>query len=423
MNLTRNSFFSLLSIFLNTFFGFVYNKLVSIYFGPSGIGLLTHFQNLIASFTHIPQEGIHKAFINRLTQEEENDDQTGTFITHTVLWNIIIFILQWLGLMIYFYNANSPLEALFNGNGYTTLLIAVSFSLFTINLMASSWMVARQQLDKYALYTFLLGASVIIGMIVSYTMNLPLTLHWIVLSVSLGNFPVFIYMIFAVFIKFRYTRDDVRAFWKTSGQYTPLIVMAIVSLLSGKFLDIIVREITFERLGEYEVGIWQSAIKVPQAFVLFAGAYLSTIFYPNASSLLKDKAALHSFVMRFLLYYIPMTCLGLFLIFALRSYLLVVLYAQGFEEAEKYFYGIVIGDWLRCISWVGGYLMMASSDTRRFVLYELISGSVFLLVFLSGWDTYHWQVMSAANITRYAVYSMLVGYYYWKVWMPRNSRS
>jgi PST family polysaccharide transporter len=421
MNQIRNSFFSLVSIFLNVVFGFVYNKIVSVYFGPIGLSLLTHYQNLVAFFMHIPQEGIHKAFINQLTQEEDSKAHTGKIIVHTVLWNVVIFLFQWVCLIVYMYWADSPLEELFLDKK-SSLLIGVSFFLFVLNLLGSSWMVARHKLKRYAIYTFLLGITSVFGMSCCILFDVTDSLYWIILAVTLSNFPVFIYMIFTVYKKFKYSWADVKDLFEGKDYFMPLIIMGVVSLVSGKLLDYIVREIAFDLIGPYETGLWQSAVKISQAFVFLCGAFLSTIFYPYASESIKDKTMLHAFVKKFMLLYAPVTAVGIVSMFLLRGLLFQILFSQEFIQAEKYFLLILVGDWLRCISWVGGYLLMASSDTRRFILFEIISGLVFILVFVFGTEYFTWEVMAVANLIRYVVYTLLIAFYYKNVWMVESNR-
>ncbi len=422
MKQLRDSFFSLLSIFLNVAFGFVYNKIVSVYFGPIGLALLTHFQNLVAFFMHIPQEGINKAFINQLTQEEDSKAHTGRIISQTVVWNILIFVVQWVCLYVYMYWADSPLEELFVNQG-ASLLIGTSFFLFALNLLASSWMVARHKLKRYAVYTFLLGITSVVGMGCCLYFDVSDTLYWIILSVTLSNFPVFIYMFFTVYKKFSYSWADVKALFSGKDYFMPLIIMGGVSLLSGKLLDYVVREIAFDLIGPYETGLWQSAVKISQAFVFLCGAFLATIFYPYASERIKNKPELHTYVKKFMLLYVPATVVGVFALFLLRDLLFYVLFSEEFIQAKKYFVLTLVGDWLRCVSWVGAYLLMASSDTRRFVVFEIVSGLVFILVFIFGTEYFTWEVMAVANLVRYLVYTVLVGVYYKLVWMNQDSRS
>ena len=422
MNQIRSSFFSLVSIFLNVGFGFVYNKIVSVWFGPIGLALLTHYQNLVAFFMHIPQEGIHKAFINQLTQEEDSKTHTGKIIIQSVVWNVLIFLVQWICLVVYMYWADSPLEELFLDKG-SSLLIGVSFFLFVLNLLASSWMVARHKLKRYAIYTFLLGITSVLGMGCCLYFKIEDQLYWIILAVTLSNFPVFIYMFFTVFRKFKYSWADVRSLFSGKDYFMPLIIMGGVSLLSGKFLDYVVREIAFDLIGPYESGLWQSAVKISQAFVFLCGAFLSTIFYPYASECIKDKSALHAYVKKFMFLYVPVTFVGIVSMFVLRDLLFQYLFSKEFLKADKYFLLILIGDWLRCVSWVGAYLLMASSDTRRFIVFEIISGIAFILVFIFGTEYFSWEVMAMANLMRYVIYTILVILYYRSVWMVENSRS
>jgi len=422
MNQIRSSFFSLISIFLNVGFGFVYNKIVAFYFGPIGLSLLTHYQNLVAFFMHIPQEGIHKAFINQLTQEEDSKAHTGRIIIQSIVWNILIFLVQWICLVVYMYWADSPLEELFLDTG-SSLLIGVSFFLFVLNLLASSWMVARHKLKRYAIYTFLLGITSVLGMGCCLYFDITDSLYWIILAVTLSNFPVFIYMFFMVFRKFKYSWIDVKSLFSGKDYFMPLIIMGGVSLLSGKFLDYVVREIAFDLIGPYESGLWQSAVKISQAFVFLCGAFLSTIFYPYASESIKDKSTLHAYVKKFMFLYVPVTFIGMVSMFVLRDLLFQILFSKEFIKADKYFLLILIGDWLRCVSWIGAYLLMASSDTRRFIVFEIISGVIFILVFIFGTEYFSWEVMAIANLMRYVVYTILVGLYYRNVWMVENSRS
>ena len=419
MNQIRNSFFSLISIFLNVSFGFIYNKIVSVYFGPVGLSLLTHYQNLVAFFMHIPQEGIHKAFINQLTQEEDSKSHTGKIIVHTVIWSIIIFMLQWICLVVYMYVADSPLEELFLDTS-SSALIGVSFFLFALNLLASAWMVARHKLRRYAIYTFLLGITSVAGMAGCVYFKVADSLYWIILAVTLSNFPVFIYMIFTVYRKFRYTWADVKDLFEGKDYFMPLIIMGVVSLVSGKLLDYVVREIAFDLIGPYETGLWQSAVKISQAFVFLCGAFLATIFYPYASESIKDKSALHTYVKKFMLIYGTITFIGVVAMYVLKDLLFQILFSAEFVQADKYFLLILIGDWLRCISWVGGYLLMASADTRRFIIFEIISGIVFIMVFIFGSEYFTWEVMAVANLIRYIVYSILIVFYYKQVWMTER---
>lgn len=320
------------------------------------------------------------------------------------------------------YWADSPLEELFLDKG-SSLLIGVSFFLFVLNLLASSWMVARHKLKRYAIYTFLLGITSVLGMSCCLYFDIRDSLYWIILAVTLSNFPVFIYMFFTVFRKFKYSWTDVKSLFSGKDYFMPLIIMGAVSLLSGKFLDYVVREIAFDLIGPYESGLWQSAVKISQAFVFLCGAFLSTIFYPYASECIKDKSALHAYVKKFMFLYVPVTFIGVVSMFVLRDILFQILFSKEFITADKYFLLILVGDWLRCVSWVGAYLLMASSDTRRFIVFEIISGLAFILVFIFGTEYFTWEVMAMANLMRYVVYTILVGLYYRNVWMLENSRS
>ena len=62
----RGAFSSGLAVGARTAGALLLNKLLAVYGGPSGLTLLAHFQNLMALFTTLPNEGVHVGIVKYL---------------------------------------------------------------------------------------------------------------------------------------------------------------------------------------------------------------------------------------------------------------------------------------------------------------------------------------------------------------------
>jgi PST family polysaccharide transporter len=68
----KNSVFGLISVGVRLFSSLVLNKVIASYFGPAGLAQMAHFQNLLAFFTLVPNDGINRGIMPYISHYESN---------------------------------------------------------------------------------------------------------------------------------------------------------------------------------------------------------------------------------------------------------------------------------------------------------------------------------------------------------------
>ena len=92
MQLLKSSFWTLLWIGIRVVCSFFINKIVSIFYGPLGIALLSHIQNFFAAFIILCQEGINKGMIKGLSQPNLTATKQSTILTAGAIFSGLAYM-------------------------------------------------------------------------------------------------------------------------------------------------------------------------------------------------------------------------------------------------------------------------------------------------------------------------------------------
>src|ERR671921_666556 len=94
----KNSVFGVRSVASRLASSFFINKMVALYFGPSGMAQLAHFQNLVTFFTLIPNDGISRGLIKYLAGNDKHSlafrtyFRSGFYLTLTLFFAITLLL-------------------------------------------------------------------------------------------------------------------------------------------------------------------------------------------------------------------------------------------------------------------------------------------------------------------------------------------
>ena len=72
MKLLKSSIWSFFAVLVRGISALSINKIFAVQFGPSGIALLSHFQNLTTIITTIPNDGVNRGLIRFLSPEDNS---------------------------------------------------------------------------------------------------------------------------------------------------------------------------------------------------------------------------------------------------------------------------------------------------------------------------------------------------------------
>ncbi|MCH8317634.1 MAG: hypothetical protein IIA88_03950 [Bacteroidetes bacterium] len=246
----KSSLWPLLVVFFRILSSLAVNKLFAVFYGPAGITLLAHFQNLLSIITTIPGDGINRGMIKYMATEsgeqalQKKEQESYQKYFTTGLWlNIVVFIVTMLVLLL----AKQQYFALFVVDysfpdkliWFTVFIIASLFLI--INFFLLSVILSKQLLRIYALISI---AGSVFTIVFAGIGVLHFTITNALLVFLLGQSCAFLFStgylakkkIIAIQNKFVIKRKD-----KATTDLGKFILMALSIVLFDKMVDFFVR--------------------------------------------------------------------------------------------------------------------------------------------------------------------------------------
>lgn len=408
MNLIKTSFWSAIATGLKILAGFVVNKLLAIYVGPTGVAVLGQFSNYAGMLTTFGNGGTNSG-ATKYIAEYGQDSQRQKDVVHTSL-KIALFSSLLFGSANFVFAANLS-EYLFHTLEYTIIIEVFSISLVFASLNSTLLSV----LNGYKQLKLFLGIGILnnfIGLAMTYLLVVRYAVFGALLSVVLTQSLIFFVTLIFVrkkdwfsfsFIK---TRIDKTIAVKLS-KYT---IMALTSACAAPVSLILVRNYLTQQFSLEQAGYWQAVWKISEVYLMVVTTSLATYYLPRLSEIVEIKE-LKKEIFRGYSLLLPITITMAAGIYILREYIILILFTPRFMPMQELFLFQLIGDVLKISSWLLAFLMLAKAMTRLFIITEIVFNLSFvgLVYFCVG----HWGLIGvtyayAANYFLYLVTMSLV---------------
>lgn len=403
MNLIKTSFWSAIATVLKILAGFVVNKLLAIFVGPTGVAILGQFSNYAGILTTFANGGTNSG-ATKYIAEYGQDRQRQTDVVHTSL-KIALSCSLIFG-SVNFVFASDLSEYLFHTLDYTVILQIFSVSLVFASLNSTLLSI----LNGYKQLKLYLGIGVLnnfIGLAMTYYLITRYAVFGALLSVVLTqSLILFVTLIFVTnkdwfsfsFIK---TRIDKIIALKLS-KYT---VMALTSACVVPVSQILVRNYLTQQFSLEQAGYWQAVSKISEVYLMVITTSLATYYLPRLSEIL-DVQELKKEIFRGYRLLLPITISMAAGIYILREYIILILFTPQFMPMKKLFMFQLIGDVLKISAWLLAFLMLAKAMTRLFIITEIVFNLSYVgLVYfcLNQWGLVGVTYAYAANYFLYLV--------------------
>jgi O-antigen/teichoic acid export membrane protein len=372
----KKSIWSFVAVISRGLGSLVINKIFALYFGTPGISLLAHFQNLIAIFTLIPNDGINRGLIRSWSDPQESLNYRQDMLSTAIMLTSLIFTL----FMIMVFIRNDifimPFIEIIPTGIFVTIVI---FSVLAIlaNLMVQSLIIALSKIKAYAILV-LLGTVVLLIFLfmgVSYQiMEIAFIAYAIGSSVSL----VFslIYLQKGLHFKLFLSEPTKKAFQEISQ----FIAMALSVLICGKFVDFFVRSASMDWFGMDLTGYWQSLVKLSDSYVMVFSGTVGVVFYPAVASMIHQKSKLSKYLRDTLGIIIPSLIIFFIILYMLGKPILNLLFSSEFVPAYQWMHYQIIGDFFMLVAYLFAYILMAGKNTLAYILLQVLSVMIYLAI-------------------------------------------
>ncbi len=407
MKLIKTTFFSGIISLIRISSGFVANKVVAIYTGTGGVALLGAFSNLINIVLTFANGAINTGVVKYTAEYEGNKDKLKSLFSTS--FKISLYCSGFVGLVLLFFGAFLS-RLIFTNSLYANpiKIFGVTIVLYSLNSLLISILNGKKQIKAYTIVNTL-GS--IIGLIFTLVMVYYYKIEGAMYALVLSQSIVFIVTLICIAKMEWFSLDyfiqkiDLGILKKLS-HYS---LMAIVTALTLPVSQIILRNMLIKTLGIQSAGLWQGMMRISDGYLMILTTALATYYLPKLSSLHTDKELRAEILSGYRLI-LPVVFLSSLLIYLLRFFIIKLLYTPEFSQMSDLFLYQLVGDFFKMASWVLAYLMLAKSMTKLFLITEI--GSTLLYIVLGYICVYFFGVdgISIAFAINYFIYLIAMIY-------------
>ena len=403
-SLIKLAFFNSTSIVIKIIASIISTKALALFVGPSGMAFIGIFRDFLSMNVNVASLGLQKGIIKYTAELKTKTLELNKFLstsmflvmTMSIVISLVIFffsetindylfpnhdfifILRILIFIIPVSVFNNFFIAMLNGLGYPNNIIRINISLYIFNMIAIVIL-------SYYLKTF--GAFLAISLMyvlqpVSIFLFKPNTVSFLVLKWK--NFS--------------------KEYLKKIMGYT---LMTIFSLVLFPVISILIRKEIIDTIGEDAAGFWEAMKRISSNYLLFASSLVMLSVLPKLSKL-NTNQNFKNVVVSFYKSILPLFIVGLFLIYFLRDFIVVLFYSKEFLPVSSLVKWYVIGDFFRIMGMVLAAYFYATRNisgyifSDMFLAFVMYSSTMFLL------SIYGLNGGAIAYFTSYFLYFILL---------------
>lgn len=388
--------------------GLTINKLFSIYLGPSGLTLLSHFQNLTSLFTLMPSEGVNRSIMKywsdpQLSESEKKKVfQSGFWVTLSIYLITFLALFVWQGDFFFsrFIQDLTVKQFLF--------VFVPSIFLMLMSGYLNSVILALREVKAYAIIN-VIGLILLVGVV--YLGIQSGNRDQALLSFSVGyGLMFFCALIYLIMRRKKYPLSFGKPDSNSMSKIFKFLAMAISSILFGRFLDFVVRDYVIDLYGLNATGLWQSVAKMSTSYLLVFTGTVGVIYYPKMASLIHEPKALKAYVVKVMGFVSVVTLISLGVYFMNKELILNLFFSKEFESAAYLVQYQVIGDFFSILAYLLAYLLSARVETTRYIFAQFFSAAIYVSLIYILIDQYNLEALTMAYMWRHVGFFLLLVY-------------
>jgi PST family polysaccharide transporter len=248
--------------------------------------------------------------------------------------------------------------------------------LFSLNLVLLNILNGLRQIKRFVLINLIGNIfSLFITLLLFYFYELEGVLLGFCINQSIAILPTLFFVHKDWWMKLNFLA---KIRWAISQKLFRFSVMALASALTVPITFFLIRTLINNELGVEKAGLWESLVRLSSVFLMILGASYSTYLLPTFSSL--NKNDLQKELVKVYKIVVPVSIIGIASIFLMRTIIIKILYSDEFLPIKDLLFYQLLGDGIKAISLVTGYLIIAKSMTKAYVINEMIQITVYLLI-------------------------------------------
>ena len=150
------------------------------------------------------------------------------------------------------------------------------------------------------------------------------------------------------------------------------VPMAIISAVAGPLLQILIRDNVASHGGMSEVGLLQGVMRISDMYLGVATSVFAMYYFPRFSEIQNANELIRETRKGFLIIVPSMAVISI-AIYLLRDFIVRLIFTPAFLPMENLFGWQMLGNVLKMIGWLFGYLLLAKANALAMAALELAS--------------------------------------------------
>lgn len=393
-----------LGVIAKSIIGIFTQKIVAVFLGPEGMALLGNLKNSLALLGLGATSGVDQGMLNYQSKYQNSKGLLqklyGTSLAFSLVGSIVVFC-------VLFFGSNFWSNYLFGTPSFSYLFVILSFTMpFTaIYNLCFSIISGQSNYKKATLISFVvsvLSALLVLVLVVNY-------------QLSGGLLAVALTPVLQLLTLINFARRETRLLVKSKiyfnklfkSKLTGFIIMSLVAVVLSNLVDIELRNYLIDKLSADEAGYWTAITGLSTYYLSFmTGVYTLYVLpkYAKIEGFNTFKLELVS-IFKILL---PIFSVLFIVIYYSRDLVISLLYSSEFSPMRLLFKWQLIGDFVKIISVVIAYQLIAKNSWQLFIATEFVS--YVLLYFLGIYFVEKSGVegMVFAHFVRYLLYLFII---------------
>lgn len=404
--LVYSSFYSAIATFIRIGTAFLMSKIVAIYVGPRGLGLMGQLSNFVTVTLVFAGGGFSNGIVKYIAQYRINERENLKKLISTcfsicigcgLLVGSILFLfaIQFSNLIL----GDTQYSSIFQIFGCTV----VFYSLNTLFLS-----LANGHKD-YKLYNFINGLGSIIGLGISYILIRLMGVMGALAATVVNQSVIFVFNFYfirkAIWFQRSYFQLQVQK--REFRSLIKYLLMAIVSSVCTPITQMIIRKYVSNHFSLEEAGIWEAINRISSLYLMFFTTSLITYYLPKLSEIV-IVSELKEEIKRVYKIIMPIVIVCSLTIFLSRSLIIKILFTSDFMQAEPLFGFQMIGDVIKITSWLLSILLVAKGKYSIYIISEILFNASFVVFSIWAMKIGGFKMITLGYAINYMLYGLYI---------------
>lgn len=404
MTLIKTSVLTAISTIIKVISGFVINKVIAMYIGPSGLAVIGQLQNFMSIITTFSNGAITSGIVKYIAEYQTIEQKQKIFSTSIIISLACSFIIS----LLLFSFSGYLSELILKDIQYSSVFIVlgVTIFLFALNTILMSILNGQKEIKKYVLVN--IASSIFSLFFTSFLimqLNLMGALYAMVVNQSVIFFVTLGFVLKSSWFKLEYFKQGVDK--ESLIKLSKYSLMAIISALTVPMSHLIIRNYIGENLSWDDAGYWQGICYISTMYLMIVTTSLGVYYLPRLSEI-QDKNELKKEIISGYKIIMPIVIILAFGIYFFRELAVYIAFSEKFLPMIELFKWQLIGDVIKIASWLLAYLMLAKAMTKVFIYTEIGFSVLFVLFSVISVDIFGLVGITYAYSLNYFFYLVVM---------------